>query len=212
MPEITPPIEKKQNYPGLISQWCGFVCVISFFIGAWGKGLHENSLYTNDIAGYICLICGIVWFFSIALGLLCWFISLFLILPIWGTRFRATGILSGILLPMIVAGFIMPTLGKVHPRARVYYPISDPVAVKYIKDVSKASEKIDGQFIKDTYEQNYSDYDFDKKMPAGTITVKYERRTGIERTDLPKSFTVIIDRKTKKTEIKHENDVQQKAE
>jgi hypothetical protein len=217
MAQITLPIEKKQNYPGLISLWCGVVCILSAGVHFEGKGLLEKSLYTSTIAGYLYGIGGTLWFLSTALGLLCWFISLFLILPIWRIRFRTTGIALGILLPMLMAGIIMPTLGKAYPRASAYYPVSDPAAIQYIQGISKTGEKIDRQFIKNTYEQEYSDYEFDKELSkyqyyADTITVKYELSPSVERKDLPKSFTVLIDRKTKKTEIKQENDIQQKAE
>jgi hypothetical protein len=149
-----------------------------------------------------------------ALGLLCWFISLFLLLPIWGIRFRATGAVLGILLPFF-SGIFVPPQGLVNYRSRFYYKVSDPAAVQYLQEFTKSKEGIDQQFVKDEYEQNYLDYIFDKEQAAykdtETIIVKYELRRGVEREDLPKSFSVIIDRKTKKTEIVSEKDAQQKA-
>jgi len=212
MPEITPPIEKKQNYPGLISIWCGVLGFISAFVHLAAKTSFEDSLYTDNVAGLFYGTCGTIWFFSTALGLLCWFIALLLSLPGSGRK-RATGTILGILLPLIHTGFVMPTLGLVNPHARVYYKVSDPAAAQYIQKFIKNKEVIESQFVKDEYEQDYRKPTYDKYQTSDnsteTIIVKYELRRGVERDDLPKSFSVIIDRKTKKTEIVPENDTQQ---
>jgi hypothetical protein len=192
-------VKKKRNYPGLISLWCGVLGFISAFVFSIANTSLEDSLYTDNIAGFFYGIGGTLWFIFTALGLLCWLISLLLILPGSGRK-RATGVILGILLPFIQVGFVMPTLGKIHTL--VYYKVSDPAAIQYLQDITKSEEVINRQFIKDTYEQDYRKPTYDKYQTSDnsteTIIVKYEIRRGIEREDLPKSFSVIIDRKTKK--------------
>jgi hypothetical protein len=185
---------------------------ISAFVHLTAKTSFEDSLYTDNTAGFFYGVCGNLWFILTALGLLCWFFSLLLILPGSGKK-RATGTILGILLPLIHTGFVMPTIGLVNPHARVYYKVSDPAAAQYLQEFTKSKEVIDQQFVKDEYEQDYRKSTYDKYQTSydntETIIVKYELRRGIERNDLPKSFTVIIDRKTKKTEIVPENDTGQ---
>lgn len=212
MSDIVLPTEKRRNYPGEISLWCGGLGFMSAFIYLAAKTSHEDSLYTNNVAGFVYCVGGNLWFIFTSLGLLCWLISLFLLLPIWGKRFRATGAVSGILLPLIQTSFVMPTLGLVNPHARVYYRVSDPAATQYLREYIKSEEVIDQKFVKDKYEQDYRKPTW-KKYPATdghnteTIIVKYNLRRGIERNDLPKSFSVVIDRKTKKTTILHDEDM-----
>jgi hypothetical protein len=214
MAQTTPPIEKRRNYPGLISLCCeGLAFIFGYFFFVY-QNIYNESLFTNDVAGFFYNVFGTLWSVFIALGLLCWFVSLFLILPIWEVRYRATGIILGIVFPLVQVSIVAPAQGL--PRSIIYYKVSDPAAVQHLRDIIQNKERIDPTFLEDTYEQDYSELASDQyqtvKNNTETIVVKYKMRHSIERNDLPKSFIVIIDRKTKKTEIKHENDVQQKAE
>jgi hypothetical protein len=209
MTETTPPTEKKQNYPGLSSVWCGGVGFVSGLLFAGFQTKYHESLFTDTQALHIGGIFGFIWFISTALGLLCWFMSLFLVLPIWGTRFRATGTILGLLLPMLQTSVVMPTQGLAHYI--IYYRVSDPVAIQYIQEFTESKEVIGRHFIKNTYQQNYSEPRPETSQPtkrSAVIIVKYELRHNVKDTNLPQSFSVIIDRKTKKTEIIPGNDTQ----
>lgn len=209
MTQTTPPTEKRRNYPGLISLGCGVICFISGMVFAAYETRFNESLFTDETASYIGGIFGLLWFLFSALGLVCWFISLFLILPIWRIRFRATGAILGLLLPLLSQSFVLPTQGLAHYV--IYYRVSDPAAIQYIQDISKSTEKFDRQFFKDTYEQSYSEPQPKTSQSterSATIIVKYELRHNVKDTNLPKSFSVIIDRKTKKTEIVSQEDEQ----
>jgi hypothetical protein len=105
----------------------------------------------------------------------------------------------------------MPTQGLAH--STIYYRVSDPAAIRYLQEFTKRGESIDRNYLRNTYEQSYTQATFSNyntiDSSTETIIVEYELKYGIECDDLPKSFSVVINRKTRKTEILSEKNIQQ---
>ncbi len=101
MAKITLSSNKRRNYPGEISLWCGILGFISgIFVITYQTKYHE-SFFTDKTVLFFLNIFGNLWLIFTFLGLLSWVISLFLFLLVWKRRFRATGTILGILLPAI---------------------------------------------------------------------------------------------------------------
>ncbi|HML72985.1 MAG TPA: hypothetical protein PKB02_00685 [Anaerohalosphaeraceae bacterium] len=208
--ETVVPTEKARNYPGEISLWCGVTAFVSGILFSVCQSNYNQSLFTENIWIYGDTF-GFLWLIASFLGLLCWLISLFLIVPVWKKRYCATGAILGILLPSFTSSLISPRMGA--SDSTIYYRVSDPRAIRHLQELSPKEEGLDWQFLKDNYEQDYYRPTFDKHQTADrtteTIIVEYKLRQGIEREDLPKSFTVIIDRKTRKTTVLPGNETEE---
>lgn len=208
--ETIVPTEKARNYPGEISLWCGVVGFISGMTFVGYESRYHYSLFLDD-PGILGGMSGLIWYFATLLGVLCWFISLFLILPVWQRKYRATGSIGGFLLPFLALGFVLPTQGLAH--STIYYRVSDPAAIQYLLELTLDKQRVDRVFLRENYEHDYHKPTSLKYQTADrtteTIIVEYKLRQGIKHVDLPEFFTVIIDRKTRKTTVLPGNETEE---
>jgi len=203
MGDITLPYEKRRNYPGEISLWCAMAGFIALSVYLQSGDIYKGSLFGHELAGTISGICLLLYLLTFLAGLCCWLTAVVSVIFFSKKRYKFTGCFGGLLIPFITLAILMPTLGRLKDSGYyVYHEISDPAAVQYLQENLKDAKEINRNFLQITYWNETSE-------SKNTIKIKYNLKSGVVNDNLPKSFSVVIDRKTRKTEILPDESIQQ---